>query len=245
MHSTFLSQTAFLVTTDNCDWRHTLETNPKCIWKTARCRVCHPVTHPERMSQSIPTNLYQGMPLDSDSAQMSVNWGNWRVLHVDHSAHGPSKQFCGTCGEQTMFKAVKNLGHKSEKFRNPFAPRSHFRRAFGQPMVSFKSPEHGLRPNRAGKVCSLHRAFERERQSPTGKSCVPPFIGIFTISRFRSICSLWKTWGSCKLQTDYENCQLQKVLHATSALNRHPVQCHTSAQTYTATPGRVSWKNSK
>ena len=31
------------------------------------------------------------------------------------------------------------------------------------------------------------------------------------------------------LQTDYENCQLQKVFHTTSALNRHPVQYHTSA----------------
>ena len=138
------------------------------------------------------------------------------MLHVDHSAHGPSKQFCGTCGEQTAFKAIKNLGHKSEKFRNPFANRSHFRRAFGQPMVSFRSPEHGLRPNRAGKGLQFapFRAFERERQSQTGKSCVPPFIGIFTISRFRSICSLWKTWGSCKLimkTVNFKKCFIQQV----------------------------------
>ena len=181
------------------------ETNPECIWKTARCRVCHPVTHPDR-TKIVTKQSKQSIPTKATWQWLCTNVSQLRELTC--AARGPlcpwSQQavlwdLSGTNslqGCQLTNFVRKKVGHKSQKFLNPFAHRSHFRRAFGQPMVSFKSPEHGLRLNRAGKGLQFapFRAFERERQSGTGISCAPPFIGIFTISRFRSICSLWKTW---------------------------------------------------
>ncbi len=137
------------------------ETNPECIWKTARCRVCHPVTHPDR-TKIVTKQSKQSIPTKATWQWLCTNVSQLRELTC--AARGPlcpwSQQavlwdLSGTNSVQgcqlTNF-VRKKVGHKSQKFLNPFAHRSHFRRAFGQPMVSFKSPEHGLRLK-----CNLHR----------------------------------------------------------------------------------------